>query len=202
MALKSSAEKHDPYFEQCVITLDTSSLVAFSKMDEGVTKFNGLLGYYSFLIPTPVMYEFAFGHEAKIHDGEKLFQNRISAIKPEQRVEILHYNVLSRNSIIPKGLLLIVNPSFYEWTSSRNRILSYAQDVNAQMNKIKNKHSFDSLIHSCARNCFTPICTADVKDFKKFNQAGNKNLHDGTVPFFTPEQVLSSIEEDAVFEEN
>jgi hypothetical protein len=52
----------------------------------------------------------------------------------------------------------------------------------------------DSPIHSCARSCFVPICSENG-DYHSLHSAASV-VHEGTVPVFTPEQLVQSLTED------
>lgn len=199
MPISSNESKHDHYFEQCVVTLDTCALIEFSTMENGESSFKDVLTKYSFLIPTPVMYEFTFGID-KEGENQKFLHEIIKDIPREHIIEMDQYSWGSRQRKILPGSIFIINPGINEWKTARDRILKYVEEKGGSAGGMKKKSTFDSLIHSCARNCFTPICTENISDFNKFNYVGNLKWYDGTVPTYTVQQLIESVEKTIVFE--
>ncbi len=146
---------------------------------------------YLVIVPTPVMYELAFGVPGTASSNEEKLWAEINSHGRSH--EMQHFNWLQLRNQVPKNGLMLINPGFNEWWTARTRILKYVEVAKAQPGKSKRNDSFDALIHAMARNLFVPVCTDNVKDFEKFNRAGTLINRDGVVPLFTPEQVVESL---------
>lgn len=194
MGLRSNNPSHNNYFKSRSIVMDTCAITWIAKELDGLEIFDILQKEYLLLIPTPVLFELAFGSPESVHLSEKLIRDKfINA----QQIDPYKYHIAHDNGQLPESGYYLVNPSHMEWWSARERLLKYiGLSPQAQYGKNKQKYSLDALIHSCARNLFTPVCTLNIKDFQKMNIAGGLLAYDGTIPIVTPEQLLESIKSD------
>ena len=193
-----SNDKTYSYFLECPhLLMDTCALTWFTRHENGFELFHKVMQHYLILIPTPVLYEFAFGDQDQSSESER--DLRTFLFKTEHKVEMFSYAMTQQQRNIRPGTFYVINPGFNEWWTARDRLLIYANLSKASTRKVKRELSMDALIHACARNCFAPICTVNVSDFKKLNLAANSRSHDRGVPFFTPEEVLASITEPVLF---
>ena len=181
--------------------LDTCAITWYAQQPDGMSRFDSLFSAYRLLIPTPVLYELAFGPEELVGANERLIREHLSLSGSANCIDQLQYTRAQRQGQIKAGGYYILNPGYFEWFSARDRLLRYIDLSNAKHGKSKREYSLDALIHSCARNCFAPICTANISDFKKMNRAGALSAHDGTVPIFSPEQVLLAVSSDVCYED-
>ena len=199
MPLRSRRDFHNVFFEAPALLLDTCAITWFAKQDNGIALFDRTMARYRLLIPTPVLYELAFGTSETVHVNERLLRDRL--FDPRTEVNLHAYGRARQEGRIQAGGCFIVNPTHLEWWSARDRLLRYVTLSGSAAGKSKQNYSLDALIHSCARNSFSPICTMNVRDFMKLNKAANLVAHDKSVPVFTPEQVLASITDEIYFEE-
>lgn len=191
MTLSSSITKHTHFFKFPALLFDTCGLTWFAARGSGIEELGAIARRYCLLIPTPVLYELAFGTEDQVGANEAILRKHF--MKWDACMEMMAYGFARQQGhLMPMGFV-VLNPGYNEWWTARTRLLKYVEIAGSSTGKSKRDLSLDSLIHSCARNCFAPICTQNISDFNKFNHAGATSPHDGTVPLFTPEQVLQSL---------
>lgn len=202
MALLSKNTAHDHYFEFKTILFDTCGLSWFAGRDdcwELIEKINNL---YTLLLPTVSLYELGFGPSGSVRSCEKLILEKF--MDSTRKIEMREYDELYFSKKLARKFY-VINPGYNEWWTAKKRLLSHVDDSESCSNKpnmrtIKEK-SFDALIHATSRNCFSPICTTNIKDFRILNRQGSKLWYDGTVPFYSPEQLVASLDHDVFFED-
>ena len=199
MPLKSTIPKSETYFSSNQIMLDTCAFTWFAKQDTGIDEFRKVVSKYRVLAPTPVFYELAFGVKEKVHAKEQELLEEILAAKT-QGFEMLDFHFAEKINQLPSCGLVMINPSSNEWWTARQRLLKHIEAVNAGVAKVKKDMSLDALIHATARNCFSPICTVNIKDFEKLNTVASQRSHDSAVPLFTPDELVQSLSSDVIYE--
>jgi hypothetical protein len=199
MPLVCNDPEYKNFFKIPAVLMDTCGLTWFTRRPNGVHEFARICGSYVVLIPTPVMYELAFGLPGKPDLAESALQ---AMLNQSAEIDLYKYgNAVRQNAVVALGGYL-VNPGYMEWLSARERLLKFLSMAGptVDISKQKNRLSLDALIHSCARNSFAPICTSNVGDFRKLNLGGQQQSTNGAVPLFTPEQVLLALTEQVEFE--
>lgn len=199
MPLTSSSDLHNYYFQFSSILFDTCGLNWFAKRPNGLSELNAVAGKFLLLIPTPVLFELAFGAQDQVGKSESVIRKRF--MDSSSCLDLFQYNFAVNEGRLPPKGFLILNPGFNEWWTARNRLLKYAEVAGATTRVVKRDLTFDSLIHAMARNTFSPICSENIDDFRKMNRAGSDSSHDGTVPIFHPEKVLESLENEVLYRE-
>lgn len=203
MPLRSSVPKHNAYFEQDVILLDTAAIIFFAKSEEGMRDFDALLSKYSFIVPTPVIYELAFGPTELVSKNQGLLRSKFMNPNETHRMTELQYKITARKLKIAAGNIFAFNPGFGEWQVSREILLTHLhKNKGTNISKGKKEHTLDALIHACALNCFAPVCTLNVKDFEKFNEVEKDKHWVRTVPIYSPTDLVRSLSQDVVFPKN
>lgn len=197
MPLSSQADRDSPFFECPHLLMDTCALTWFAKNENGISLLYSVMQSYLLLIPTPVLYELAFGAASQSDPAER--DLRTMLFKSNRHVDMIHYAFTHQRREVRPGSFIVINPGFNEWWTARDRLLIYSDISRASTGSVKKNLSMDALIHACARNCFAPICTVNVADFKKLNMASNSRSHDREVPYFTPEQVIASLNDEVFF---
>jgi hypothetical protein len=199
MPLVCSDPTYKDFFKIPAVLMDTCGLTWFTRRPNGIHEFARICGSYVVLIPTPVIYELAFGLPGKPDVAESDLQ---AMLNQSAEIDLYKYgNAVQGNVVVAPGGYL-VNPGHLEWWSARERLLKYLSNAgpSVKISKQKDRLSLDALIHSCARNTFAPICTNNADDFRKLNQGGKQQSTNGAVPFFTPEKVLLALTEQVEFE--
>lgn len=158
-----------------------------------------VINAYRVLVPTPVLYELAFGPDELVGRNEAQIRQRIHDSR--NCIEIINYHFASNQKRLAPTGLLVVNPGFNEWWTARTRLLMHIGSTNASFGKVKRQYSLDALIHATARNCFAPICTSNLNDFEKLNTVAREVHHDGPVPLFHPESIIRSLTEMVHYED-
>lgn len=222
MPLTSSNPAHLPFLSVPVILIDTGALVWLNEQDNHIALLSSLLSKYSLVVPTPALYEFAFGQPHEISRKEKELRE-FFADKSVQLDSDKFAKAWENHKLRP-GYIYNTAPGFFEWEQARNLVIRRAmlqltadprpysvtcpsckhefktgkrERVNFQA---KRNHSLDALIFACARNHWIPICTRDTEDFTKLNEAALQMGH--TMPFFTPQQLLESVEHEVRFQDS
>lgn len=199
MTLSSSTSRHAEYFETNSVLFDTCGFTWFATAPGGMDALDRVLSIYRVLVPTPVLYELAFGPDELV--GENEAQIRQGIHNPTNCIDIINYHLSLRQGRLPAVGFLVVNPGFNEWWTARTRLLAHIESVDARPGKVKREYSLDALIHATARNCFAPVCTVNLDDFEKLNAVARQVHHDGAVPLFHPESIVRSISETACYED-
>ena len=194
MPLISQDKKHAQYFEYRAILFDTCGLSWFAKQPLGHQNLVTISKKYLLLIPTVTLYEFGFGLPEQLSSAEIAIRNNF--MKSDACIEMREYDSAQMLKKLPESGFFVINPGFREWWTARDRQLKHAKNTKAKIRNVKQKLSFDALIHAIARNCFAPICTENIDDFCLLNQIGASNVFDGTVPIFKPSQILNSLTSD------
>lgn len=177
--------------------MDTCALTWFARQPpDGVEQFRYIVKNYHVLVPTPVLYELAFGVPGTADDKEVTLRSML--FRHEKCIEMREFAHALRGGGIRPGAFSIVNPGFNEWRTARDRALIHIGLSGATARVTKRDLSMDALIHACARNSFAPVCTTNLDDFVKLNRAGDTRIHDRTVPLVTPEELMRSVADDVV----
>ena len=200
MALLSNNSKHALYFSVPAILLDTCALTWFANRGTGIDELNKIQAAYRLLIPTTVLYELAFGLPDSVGENESLLRQRFFI--RESEIDMYKYRFAFNHKAITPGGFYIINPGYFEWWSAREQLLAHVALKGAETGTTKRNLSFDALIYACARNTLSPICTENVRDFKKLNAARAQHSWVGTVPIYSPDQVLASLESDILFDDD
>ena len=196
MSLGSTQPSQAIYFEAPAIMLDTSAIIWISDA-RGLQGLDLLLSTFAVLIPTPAIYETAFGPREMVSPGQKNVLDRLTFEAQKAWTNTPYsYEILRRAGQIRAGAIHVINPTINEWESSRNRLVARIQTAGGNYRKGKLKHSLDSLIYSCARNNLSPLCTENIEDFEKLNVAANRSSHDHAIPLFTTRQVFDAVDND------
>lgn len=199
MPFNSNNSRHLYFFQFPAIVFDTCALIWFAKKTNGLSLLNSVMSTYRILIPTTVLYELAFGLSGMSTPEESEIRDLF--FKRKNEIDMLNYSFARQRELLQPGGFSVINPTYNEWWTARDRILKYSELSGASVGKNKKELSMDALIHACARNCFAPICTNNVEDFLKLNKAADALTHDGGVPIFSPQQVLDSLTCEIFFEE-
>lgn len=158
-----------------------------------MTVLKEVISLYRVLVPTPVMYELAFGPDGSAGENEKQIWSQFHS--PGGAIDLVAYRFASRSRQLASTGFMVVNPGYDEWWTARTRLLSHIGSSGMRPGKAKKEYSLDALIHATARNCFAPICTANMVDFEMLNKVASKVHHDGPVPIFHPESIAKSVSE-------
>ena len=199
MPLASNTPRHVVYFETNSALFDTCGFTWFATAPDGMASLERLLSTYRILVPTPVLYELAFGPDDLVGRSEAQIRQKIH--DSTNCIDTISYAFASRQGRLPSNGFLVVNPGFNEWWTARTRLLTHVRTTDARPGKAKREYSLDALIHATARNCFAPICTANLADFEKLNAASRQAHHDGSVPLFHPECLIRSVTEMIQYED-
>lgn len=199
MPLSSPSPHHSAFFETKTVLFDTCALTWFAKAPDGEVMLDQILASYRVLVPTPVLYELAFGPDEQADGNEKKLRSLIHV--SSNCVEVLNYSISMRQGALPPNGFLVVNPGFNEWWTARTRLLAHVGVSGGLPGKAKKEYSLDALIHATARNCFAPICTANISDFEKLNTSARSVCHDRSVPLFHPEALVRSLVEKIQYED-
>ncbi|MBX9347187.1 hypothetical protein K5M36_08805 [Chromobacterium vaccinii] len=194
MSLKSNNEQHQAYLDSPAVLMDTSALTWFAKNDGFPQLLNLVSDSYMILVPTPVLYELAFGTKDSVDSRELWLRDSIGNF--ERELDAYKFGQAKQQGKLPRSGIYFLNPGHQEWYSARERLIRLSTlKGGAKIKEGKSRHTLDSLIFSCARNCFVPICTSD-KDFKELNRAAAAAHYERSVPIFTPDQLVASLDED------
>ena len=201
MPLSSTVEWHKVFFEVPNLLLDTCILIELADHGDGETLLQKLLASFVLLVPTVAIYELTFGLSSKVSSSQKALEARLTRAANQRTAlnDDFEYSISRNHAAIPTGQIVIVNPSISEWVSSRNRLLRRIEQHGGEYGRAKEKHSFDALVHSCARNRFAPLCTSNIRDFEHFNRAADSVSYDRSIPIFTLAQALESLESTVVY---
>lgn len=199
MPLSSSSEHHLAFFETKAVLFDTCALTWFAKTEAGMVMLDQILVTYRVLVPTPVLYELAFGPDQLVDNNEMQLRSRIHV--SSNCVELLDYSISMRQGRGAINGFLVINPGFNEWWTARTRLLAHVGVSNRRPGKAKKEYSLDALIHATARNCFAPICTANISDFEMLNTTARPVWYDRSVPLFHPEDLIRSLTEVVRYED-
>lgn len=200
MSLDSQVQRHAEYFEANSILFDTCGLTWFAKQPGGMATLQRVLLDYRVIVPTPVLYELAFGPDELVEENEAEIRKWIH--DPTNCVDVLNYTFAQRQGLLRPNGFLVVNPGFNEWWTARTRLLSHiGGSPGTRPAKAKREYSLDALIHATARNCFAPVCTANTDDFEMMNAVARQVSHDGSVPLFHPRDIARSLGEVVVYSE-
>ncbi|MES2099393.1 MAG: PIN domain-containing protein, partial [Pseudomonadota bacterium] len=196
MPLSSTVERHRVFFEVSALLLDTCVLIELADRVDGEALLQRLLSHYTLLVPTVAIYELTFGLSSTVPPSQKALEARLTSAANQRTAlnDDFDYSISRNHGAIPTGQIVIVNPTISEWVSARNRLLRRIEQQGAEYGRAKERHSFDALVHSCARNRFAPLCTNNVRDFEHFNRAANSVSYDRSIPIFTLAQALASLE--------
>ena len=199
MPLSSTVAKQEHFFTFPALLFDTCGLTWFAERRNGIDELDALATCYLLLIPTPVLFELAFGTPDKVGATEALIRKRFMDYRA--CIDMTQYSLESRQLRRGARGFVVLNPGFNEWWTARTRLLKHVEISAATTRVTKRDLSLDALIHAIARNAFAPICTENVADFQRLNRAGARIRHDGTVPVFHPEQALRSMHELVAYSE-
>lgn len=204
MPLSTNVPRANAYIQNRFVLFDTCGFTWFAESDERMYMLMGIINTYRVLVPTPVMYELAFGLPDQVREWEKRIWKEINA--PKHAIDTVNLNFMAQSGQIPNHGFIPINPGFNEWWSSRDRVIdqirqkstSPRNEVNVK--KLKLDLTLDALIHATARNCFSPICTTNMRHFESLNKSALVSAHDSPTPLYTPEEVFRSIQQEVHFE--
>ena len=198
MPLRSTNPAHDYFLSVPVILMDTGALIWLCRQDDHPTPLRRLLSCYSMIVPAPTLYEFAFGQSHEMNPNERRLREEIDHHRLNLDVDKFFR---LRDTILP-GEIFIHTPSYFEWKQARSLVLNRLELCRGKLSNKEHKkdHSLDALIYACGRNLAAPICTRDVSDFTKLNEAAVQR-GPCTMPFYTPEQLFRSLDEEVCFED-
>lgn len=200
MPFVSDNARHTEYFRYPAVLLDTSALTWFANRADGLLELDAVMARYHLIITTTVLFELAFGPIEASHIQELAIRDKF--FKSERQIEFHWYQFSRMKGLLGPGTFSVVSPGFNEWWTARDRVLKYSRLAGMPPGQNKRNLSMDALIHACARNTFSPICTENLGDFRRLNQASEVAQHDGSVPIFRPQQVLDSLTQDVRYLEN
>ena len=130
MALLSNDLKHDIHRSQKLSLLDTCAISDIAKSDAELGIFDKLLEHYSFMIPTPVLVEVAFGSAELIDAVEALLFKKFTYFESTAHHDYTTYTRLSRSEEIPHNeKILLLTPISLEENYSTKFHNTGASDV-------------------------------------------------------------------------
>ena len=123
MPISTNVPRAAAYIEDQALLFDTCAFTWFAKTDDNMTLLGRVTSQYRILVPTPVLYELAFGSNDLVNNNESKIWNHIH--DPTKCVDISNYIFAQRQKRIPKIGIILINPGFNEWWTARTRLLEY-----------------------------------------------------------------------------